>query len=37
MLKSNEGSGRWMLQFKTEIMTTPAFWHYNTEQETTAG
>jgi hypothetical protein len=24
------------LQFKTEIMTTPAFWHYNTEQEPTA-
>jgi len=36
MLKSNEGRGRWRLQFKTEIMTTPAFWHYNTEQEPTA-
>ena len=30
MLKSNEGRELWMLQFKTEIMTTPAFWHYNT-------
>jgi hypothetical protein len=29
-------NGRWVLQFKTEIMTTPAFWHYNTEQEATA-
>jgi hypothetical protein len=25
-----------VLQFKTEIMPTPAFWHYNTEQEAMA-
>ena len=29
-------NGRWVLQFRAEIMTTPAFWHYNTEQEATA-
>jgi len=29
-------NGRWVLQFKTPSMTTPAFWHYNTEQEAAA-
>jgi len=29
-------NGRWALQFKTDIMTTSAFWHYDTEQEATA-
>ena len=29
-------NGRWVLQFKTPSMTTPAVWHYNTEQDATA-
>jgi hypothetical protein len=26
-------SGKWVLQFKTSIMATPAYWHYLTEVE----